>query len=66
MRLVQVRYRISEYMEDDTIIKEKMFTVDAITDGDAEQKVYDYFKNKSDVYGTYYEVLDCDSIEHIS
>jgi hypothetical protein len=48
MRLVQVRYKITEYMEDGGRIKEELFTVDADSDGEAEQKVYDYFNNISD------------------
>ncbi|MCO0615355.1 hypothetical protein M8756_18945 [Lutimaribacter sp. EGI FJ00015] len=66
MRLVQVRYRIAEYMEDGGRIKEELFTVDADSDGEAEQKVYDYFNNISDPYGTSYFVYDCDAVKHLS
>lgn len=66
MRLVQVRYRKNEYMCDETEIYEKLFTVDANSDGEAEQKVYDYFEERSEQYSTTYDVLDCDAVTHIS
>jgi hypothetical protein len=53
-------------MEDGGRIKEELFTVDADSDGEAEQKVYDYFNNISDPYGTSYFVYDCDAVKHLS
>ena len=52
-------------MEDDYRVLERNHTVSASSEEEAESKVYKYYDDRSDTYGTMYNVSDVDIWSHI-
>lgn len=60
-----VRIKVTDYMEDDYRVLERNHTVSASSEEEAESKVYKYYDDRSDTYGTMYNVSDVDIWSHI-
>ena len=65
MRIVNVTYHKTPYM-DETTRHEQMFTVEAESTEEAQQKIYDHFDALDDPYGVSFSVQSINFIHHIS
>jgi hypothetical protein len=61
-----VTYTFTPYMGETSGEKTKPHTVDAVSEYEAEKKIYDYYNNvKSDMHGDSYTIVGIEFFEHI-
>ncbi len=63
--LVNIEYRVSQYMIDGEDLKSKTHLVYAENETDASDKITKHYEDKSSPYSTYYSIHDVEVCETI-
>lgn len=61
----KVTIRVSEYMEDDVKYYDEFVSVEANSEDEAENKIYEHFDNKGSPYDILYSISDIEFFTRI-